>query len=113
MIENILALGAGTMGSQPAFYYAMHGFNVTQFDISEDALAACKQHHRSYVEGFSAWQGQPGVTADLDPLRFAQVSWGTLHGMTRLLLDGIYVDDKAKEAMCEAAAQMFWRALKA
>ena len=54
MIENILALGAGTMGSQPAFYYAMHGSNVTQFDISEDALAACKQHHRSYVEGFRA-----------------------------------------------------------
>ncbi|WP_240554862.1 TetR/AcrR family transcriptional regulator [Oceanicoccus sagamiensis] len=77
--------------------------------LKEEAYGA----FRSYLDGFSAWQGQPAVTADLDPLRFAQVSWGTLHGMSRLLLDGIYVDDKAREAMCEATAQMFWRALRA
>ncbi|NCF16928.1 MAG: 3-hydroxyacyl-CoA dehydrogenase [Haliea sp.] len=53
-IQNILALGCGTMGSQPGFYYAMHGFNVTQFDISEEALAACKAYHRRYVEPFRA-----------------------------------------------------------
>ena len=53
-IQNILALGGGTMGSQPGFYYAMHGFNVTQFDISEEALAACKAYHRRYVEPFRA-----------------------------------------------------------
>jgi 3-hydroxybutyryl-CoA dehydrogenase len=54
MIKNVLALGAGAMGSQPGFYYAMAGFNVTQFDISEEALAACKAYHRGYVEGFRA-----------------------------------------------------------
>ena len=54
MIKNILALGAGAMGSQPSFYYAMNGFNVTQFDISEEALADCKTYHRGYVEAFRA-----------------------------------------------------------
>lgn len=54
MIKNILALGGGTMGSQASFYYAMHGFDVTQYDISEEALAACKQHHLGYVEPFRA-----------------------------------------------------------
>lgn len=51
-IKNILALGAGAMGSQASFYYAMQGFDVTQFDISDEALEACKQHHRNYAEDF-------------------------------------------------------------
>lgn len=54
MIKNVLALGAGTMGSQASFYYAMNGCNVTQFDISEEALTACKEHHRGYVDAFRA-----------------------------------------------------------
>jgi 3-hydroxybutyryl-CoA dehydrogenase len=54
MIKNILAIGAGTMGSQASFYYAMNGFDVIQFDVSEEALAACKQHHRGYIEPFRA-----------------------------------------------------------
>jgi len=53
-IKNVLALGAGTMGSQVSFYYAMRGLDVTQFDISEEALAACKQLHRGYVDSFRA-----------------------------------------------------------
>ena len=39
MIENVLALGAGTMGSQASFYYVMHGRDVFQYDVSEEALA--------------------------------------------------------------------------
>lgn len=54
MIEKVLTIGAGTMGSQASFYYAMNGCNVTQFDISEQALAACKEHHRGYVDAFRA-----------------------------------------------------------
>ncbi len=54
MIKNVLALGAGTMGSQASFYYAMNGSDVTQFDISEEALAACKVHHRGYIAAFRA-----------------------------------------------------------
>ena len=52
MIKNVLVLGAGTMGSQASFYYAMHGRDVVQYDLSEEALAACKEHHRAYVEPF-------------------------------------------------------------
>ena len=38
MIENVLAIGAGTMGSQAGFYYAMNGCKVTRYDVSEAAL---------------------------------------------------------------------------
>ena len=53
-INHVLALGAGVMGSQVSFYHAMRGSNVTQFDISEDALTECKEHHRGYVDSFRA-----------------------------------------------------------
>ena len=51
-IRNILAVGGGAMGSQPAFYYAMHGYDVVQYDISKKALAACREYHQRYVEPF-------------------------------------------------------------
>ena len=51
-INHVLVIGAGTMGSQASFYYAMHGREVTQYDLSEEALAACQAHHRAYVEPF-------------------------------------------------------------
>jgi 3-hydroxyacyl-CoA dehydrogenase len=53
-INNLMALGAGVMGSQVSFYHAMRGANVTQFDISEEALAACKEYHCGYVDAFRA-----------------------------------------------------------
>jgi hypothetical protein len=63
------------------------------------------------VDGIRHWRDRGLVPAGLDPLRYAQVSWSTLHGMSRLLIDGIYIDSSAREAMCEAAADMFWREL--
>jgi len=53
-IKNVLALGSGTMGSQVSFYHAMYGFNVTQYDINGETLAACKDLHRQYVTAFRA-----------------------------------------------------------
>jgi hypothetical protein len=36
----------------------------------------------------------------------------TLHGMSRLLIDGIYVDKGTIASIGEAAARMFWRELR-
>ena len=33
-IKKVLILGAGTMGQQIGFVSAMHGYNVTLYDIS-------------------------------------------------------------------------------
>jgi len=52
MIKKILAVGAGTMGSQASFYYAMNGYDVTQYDVSDEALDACRRHHRDYVASY-------------------------------------------------------------
>lgn len=47
-----------------------------------------------------------------DALRYAQVSWSTLHGISRVVIDGIYLQSDAVSAMCDAAADMMWRAFQ-
>ena len=42
-IKKVLILGAGTMGQQIGFLCAMHGYNVTLYDISDDVLKASVQ----------------------------------------------------------------------
>ncbi len=37
-IKKVLILGAGTMGQQIGFVCAMHGYNVTFYDISDDII---------------------------------------------------------------------------
>ena len=54
---------------------------------------------------------KPNGTKSEDALRFSQVSWSTLHGISRLIIDGIYADSAAIEPICENAAEMFWREL--
>jgi 3-hydroxybutyryl-CoA dehydrogenase len=39
-IKKVLILGAGTMGQQIGFVCAMHGYDVTLYDISDDILQA-------------------------------------------------------------------------
>ncbi len=41
-ITNVTVLGTGVLGSQIAFQTAFHGFAVTAYDISEEALAAAR-----------------------------------------------------------------------
>ncbi|KEQ18751.1 TetR family transcriptional regulator [Endozoicomonas numazuensis] len=41
-----------------------------------------------------------------DALRVAQVSWSSLHGLSRLLNDGVYLDKAAINSMCDVAARL-------
>ncbi len=46
-----------------------------------------------------------------DPLRIAQASWATVHGLCRLLIDGIYVNQQDMEAVCEQSVALILSAL--
>lgn len=65
-----------------------------------------------YIEHIRHWQKSTLPESAVDPLRYAQVTWSTLHGMSRLLIDGIYLDSAAVAAMSDTAADMFWRQLQ-
>ncbi len=94
------------------YYDLMFGGHLWKSQQLTDSLT--REAHasfRRYVEKLREWREQGRVLSSVDPLRFAQVSWSTLHGMSRLLIDGIYMDDAAIDPICENAAEMFWQQL--
>jgi AcrR family transcriptional regulator len=68
----------------------------TAFAAFQDQLTTVKQLQLEHV-----------LPASEDSLRFAQVSWGTLHGIARLVIDGVYADTSHIDEMCECAANLF------
>ena len=67
------------------------------------ASFACFQ---DYVDLIRSWHDKGKLSKDIDCLRLAQVSWSMLHGMSRLLNDGIYLDRNAIDAMSDSAVEM-------
>jgi 3-hydroxybutyryl-CoA dehydrogenase len=50
-VRQIFSLGAGTMGQQIALQCAMHGYDVTVYDLSSDVLRDAAAKVRAYAEG--------------------------------------------------------------
>lgn len=46
-IKNVTVFGAGVLGSQIAYQAAFFGFNVTAWDINDDALQAGRERYRT------------------------------------------------------------------
>lgn len=54
-----------------------------------------------HLELIKRWQQEGILSANEDGLRLAQVSWGALHGLSRLFIDGLYIESKNLEAMAD------------
>ena len=63
------------------------------------------------VEMISHWQ-KIGLLANYNSLRMSQVLWGTLHGIAKLTIDGIYTEQASIEEMCECAVDIFLKSAK-
>ncbi|AQQ69061.1 TetR family transcriptional regulator [Microbulbifer agarilyticus] len=97
---------------QTEYYDLMFGGHIWESGTSTDSLR--KESHnsfRNYVSNVRNWKEQGLISDKVDALRFSQVSWSTLHGISRLIIDGIYADSAAIEPICQNAAEMFWREL--
>ncbi len=94
------------------YYDLMFGSQLWKSAIVTETLhQEAHAAFRFYLDQVRAWKAQGLIEERVEPLRYAQVSWSTLHGMSRLLIDGVYVDRSAMTAMCSSAANMFWREL--
>lgn len=61
---------------------------------------------RHYAERISALLVSASLPRGSRPLRVAQASWATLHGLCKLMLDGIYVDQADMEEVSAEAVQL-------
>jgi len=91
----------------PETYDLMFGKEIWKLGQPTDSLKEisrqCFQHWLEWIETLQA----KGVLTDQHPpLRVAQASWASLHGLCRLLNDGIYVNREDLEEMGKTAAAM-------
>lgn len=77
--------------------------------LTESLKTEAYRAFREYLGYIRGYQQQGQISLEVAPLRFAQLSWSTLHGISRLLIDGIYLESEVVEEMCRTAAEMFAR----
>lgn len=91
----------------PEQYELMFGRTLWKAGRPTDSLKAVAYGcFRRYVRRLETPEQRALLPAGTDPLRVAQASWATLHGLCRLLLDGIYVDRGDMEAVSDQAVQL-------
>jgi len=81
-------------------------------EITDDLTKKAHKFFRFYVSILRDWQERGQIPGSIDPVRHAQVSMSTLHGMSRLLIDGIYVEKSTIASIGDSASRMFWRELQ-
>ena len=91
----------------PEEYELMFGRNIWKQKNStqelRDVAYPCFQHQ---LEMITSWQ-EAGLISGDNPLRTTQVIWGTVHGIAKLLIDGIYTDSAQIEEVSLCAIKLF------
>ncbi|RFA30593.1 TetR family transcriptional regulator [Alkalilimnicola ehrlichii] len=96
----------------PERYELMFGRTLWKQGQPNEALrTVAYRSFRRYVARIEELLQRAGVSAER-PLRVAQASWATLHGVCRLLLDGIYLDRADMEEVSEEAIRVILIALQ-
>ncbi|WP_460313729.1 TetR/AcrR family transcriptional regulator [Aliiglaciecola aliphaticivorans] len=92
----------------PEMYDLMFGRTIWKQNSATDSLKDIAYPTFQFqVKMTRDWQHKGLLPARLDTLRLSQVTWGTIHGIARLLIDGIYADAGHIDEMCETALRMF------
>lgn len=95
----------------PEQYELMFGRTIWKVgQPTEELKKVAYTSFRHYALGLGKlFQGR--LPANTDPLRIAQASWATVHGLCRLLIDGIYVNREDMEAVSEQSIALIMAAL--
>jgi len=94
--------------NNPELYELMFGRTIWKDKSStqelRDSAYPCFQFQVTMTE---EWQKQGLLNVDDNALRVSQVLWGTVHGIAKLFIDGIYTDNSKVEEICDFAVKMF------
>ena len=85
-------------------YDLMFSRTIWKQHTPTDALrGTARECFRRLREMVKQWQAAGIMSARFDPKRLSQVTWSTLHGLSRLQNDGVYKDQSGLKAMCDCA----------
>ncbi len=91
-------------------YDLMFGKEIWKLGKPTESLkSVSKNSFRNWVNWIEELQLENIISTEDSALRVAQVSWGTLHGLCRLLIDGIYLNQDDLEEMGRTAVKMLLR----
>lgn len=97
----------------PNLYDLMFGRTIWKDHGSNTTLRnAAYPSFNFQVKMTKQWQALGLFPQSASSLRLAQVIWGTLHGIAKLIIDGIYTEDSNIDEMCECAVALFLSASK-
>lgn len=89
--------------ANPEIYDLMFGKEIWLGGKSSDSLHKVAydsfQYHLALI---TDWQEAGVLPNKIKPLRLAQITWGTLHGLSKLFMDGIYADRKSLNELCDS-----------
>ncbi len=95
------------------YYDLMYGSRSWHSGEHTKSLSeAARSTLRDFVESLKRLQARQLIRQDVDVVQFAQLYWGTLHGISRLLLDGVYTRSASVRKLSDGAADMLWRQLE-
>jgi AcrR family transcriptional regulator len=106
--RNFVHAYIGFANENPSLYELMFGRVIWKENNSTATLKNIAYTSFNYqVEMIKLWQEQGIINSEENTLRLAQVSWATLHGIARLVIDGIYAQENQIDEMCECAVNVF------
>lgn len=90
-----------------AKYELMFGKEIWAQEQNSDSLNdIAYQTFNYHVNLIKSWQEQGLINAQVPSLRVAQVTWGSLHGISKLFIDGVYIDTKNLEELAETVVTL-------
>ncbi|AFU98185.1 TetR family transcriptional regulator [Simiduia agarivorans SA1 = DSM 21679] len=94
--------------AHPARYSLMFGHTLWHQGLAnEDLKQVAFESFKRHREAVARWQSAGILPSGLDSLRLTQVTWGTLHGLAQLVLDGVYADATHLDEICDTVGQLF------
>ena len=98
--------------SNPEIYNLMFGDPIWKSGKPSEALRnEAFSAFRRFVELVELWRQHQVLPAGGDALRLAQVAWSTLHGLSRLVVDGIYVEPGSIDSICDTLVALLQQRL--
>ncbi|MEO0437933.1 MAG: TetR/AcrR family transcriptional regulator [Pseudomonadota bacterium] len=77
----------------------------------ESLVATAKQTLLDDIARMKRAQDEGRIAGHVDVTEFSRIYWGTLHGISRLTLDGIYSNASIRRKLCNSTADMLWHQL--
>ena len=83
-------------------YDLMFGRTIWKAGQPTPALqSSAKSAFKTWLEWIECWQKSGVLTQHNTPLRVGQTTWASLHGLARLMIDGVYPDQGGQSDMVE------------